>query len=746
MRWLGPVMLAMTVTAARMHAVELHVAVTGSDTNPGTRAQPFRTIQKAADTAMPGDTITVHAGLYRERVNPPRGGSPDRRIVYRAAPGERVEIRGSEVVTGWKRVRDDVWSVTIPNTFFGAFNPFADEIRGDWFDPLGRAHHTGAVYMDGAWLAEAATLEQVLDPEPAGPYPAAGGPTLLNVAWLRPERADARRPAVSYSGQFGVRNAPCDEGGECVGWIERGDWVRYDSFDFSGGARRIELRVASATSGGVIELRLDKPTGPIIGTAEVPHTGGWQSWISVESRIRPTRGVRTLYLVFRDRGDVNASPGVWFARVGPADTTVWARFIGADPTKRQTEVNVRRTVFYPDAPGRDWITVRGFTMRHAATPWAPPTAEQIGLIGTHWSRGWIIEDCVISHSICSGIALGKHGDEFDNTSANTAEGYVRTIERALARGWNRETIGGHIVRNNTISHCEQAGIVGSLGAAFCTITNNTIHDIHIRRLFSGAEMAGIKFHGAVDTVIEGNRIRRTCMGLWLDWMAQGTRVTRNLFSDNLGPDLFVEVNHGPFLVDHNLFLSPASLLDVSEGGAYAHNLFLGAITTFPEPNRETPYHPAHSTELAGLATVRGGDDRFVHNLFAGPASVGLHVYDGAVGPLIAEGNAYLGGARPSSRDVSPVVVPDIGLIRLVEKGRSLVLQIQPPPELLKDDQQVVSTRTLGRTRLANLPYEAADGSPITLDRDWFGKPRQTGAVIPGPFATLRKGRSAIRLR
>ena len=63
-------------------------------------------------------------------------------------------------------------------------------------------------------------------------------------------------------------------------------------------------------------------------------------------------------------------------------------------------------------------------MRHAATPWAPPTAEQVGLIGTHWSKGWIIEDNVVSHSICSGIALGKYGDEFDNTSADTAEGYV----------------------------------------------------------------------------------------------------------------------------------------------------------------------------------------------------------------------------------------------------------------------------------------------------------------------------------
>jgi alpha-N-arabinofuranosidase len=149
--------------------------------------------------------------------------------------------------------------------------------------------------------------------------------------------------------------------------------------------------------------------------------------------------------------------------------------------------------------------VRGFTLRDAATPWAPPTAEQVGLVGTHWSKGWIIENNVISHSICSGIALGKYGDEWDNR-AQSAEGYTATLTRALTNGWNKATIGHHLVRNNDISQCEQAGIVGSLGAAFSTITGNTIHEIHVRRLFGGAEMAGIKFHAAIDVEISRNHI------------------------------------------------------------------------------------------------------------------------------------------------------------------------------------------------------------------------------------------------
>ncbi len=425
------------LTVQALDARELQVSFTGDDHYEGTAARPFRTLSAAARVAQPGDVITVHAGVYRERVSPPRGGTSDRkRIVYQAAPGETVEIKGSEVITNWVKVGNDAWQVTLPDSFFGSFNPYSDLIHGDWFEARGREHHTGAVYLKGEWLTEAATLDEVLAP-------------------------------------------------------------------------------------------------------------------------MTTRAV-------------------WFGRVDSQNTTIWAQFKGINPNEQFVEINVRQTVFYPEQTGINYITVRGFTLENAATPWAPPTAEQIGLIGTHWSKGWIIESNVVCYSTCSGITLGKYGDQWDNTSANTAEGYVRTIQLALTNGWSRENIGHHIVRNNVISHCEQAGIVGSLGAAFSTVTGNTLHDIHVRRLYSGAEMAGIKFHGAIDVQITRNHIYRTCLGLWLDWMAQGTRVSDNIFHDN-DADVLVEVDHGPFLMDNNLFLSPVSLMDHSQGGAYVHNLFAGSI-------------------------------------------------------------------------------------------------------------------------------------------------------------------------
>lgn len=756
---------------ATLSGAEYHVAITGQDNNPGTPNRPLRTVQRAAELAQPGDVITVHEGTYREYINPPRGGLSDRqRITYQAAHGERVEIKGSESVKNWVRVSNDVWKATLPNSFFGNFNPYTNIIRGDWFNPRGRVHHTGAVYLNGDWLIEAPQLSDLfLSP---GEVPAwlqrARQGYLLNIAWLRPaggQESRPRLPATSFSAKKGTQNAPCAEGGDCVGFIEHGHWLRYDNVDFGTRSEAIEVRAASASLGGVIEFRLDRPDGPVVGKCPIPHTGDWQKWQTFTARLLPLSGRQTLYLVFKSEQPSTLNAPLWFVQVDDTHTTIYAQFPNTNPNDQIVEINARRTVFYPDQPGRNFITVRGFVMRHAATPWAPPTAEQVGLIGTHWSKGWIIENNVVSHSICSGIALGKHGDRFDNTSADTAEGYVETIKRAHAHPipWSREFIGHHIVRNNHISHCEQAGIVGSLGAAFCSVSNNVIHDIHVRELFTGAEMAGIKFHAAIDTIITRNHIYRTCRGLWLDWMAQGTRVTRNLFHHNAWEDMFMEVNHGPFLVDNNLFLSSRNLLDMSEGGAYVHNLFAGHISNRPEPSRETPYHPPHTTKVAGLAKTTGGDNRFYNNLFVGTGqptpperrgnlkelrwivSYGPWGYDGRDFPCFAAGNVYFFGAEPPQVEKYPLVMRDWNpRLKFEEQNGRFFLNFDPGRMLAQAGAGLVTTELLGTAKVSGKSYVNPDGSPLKVDRDYFGKIRSNVRPTPGPFE--RPGNGPLRLQ
>ena len=47
-----------------------HVSKSGNDKNVGSFEFPFKTINRAAEIALPGDTVTVHEGEYREWVDP----------------------------------------------------------------------------------------------------------------------------------------------------------------------------------------------------------------------------------------------------------------------------------------------------------------------------------------------------------------------------------------------------------------------------------------------------------------------------------------------------------------------------------------------------------------------------------------------------------------------------------------------------------------------------------------------------
>ena len=745
------IVFLLTVSISKVCAGEYHVALSGDDLYEGTATKPLRTISAAAELARPGDVIIVHEGVYRERITPPRGGESDRkRIIYQASSGEKVIIKGSEVIKGWQKAQNDTWKVTIPNSFFGDFNPFSDLIRGDWFNPMGRLHHTGAVYLNEHWLIEAVKLEDVLEPvgKAASSYAAVSNQYLLNLAWLQPDVGSdnaVRISATDFVTHLGIQTAACSEGGKCIGYIERGDWVRYEQVDFGQRTRQIKFRAASATSGGIIEIRLDKPDGKLLGSCSIPFTGGWQAWGTFNATIKPQSGIKTICLVFKgSQWKDGQFIQLWFAQVNQENTTIWAQFKGINPNEAQVEVNARQAVFYPDKPGVNYITVRGFTMMHAATPWAPPTAEQIGLIGTHWSKGWIIENNDIRYSTCTGITLGKHGDQWDNTSQDTAEGYVKTIERALKNGWSRENIGHHIVRNNHISHCEQAGLVGSMGAVFSTITGNVIHDIHIRQLFTGAEMAGIKIHGAIDTMISNNHIYRTCRGIWLDWMTQGTRVSGNLVHDTKPwEDLFVEVNHGPFMVDNNIFLSRISLLINSQGGAYVHNLIAGGVYVAHTEGRQTPYHKAHSTEVLGLHGNPSGDDRYYNNIFV---NGGLQAYDPAKLTVFIAGNVFLNDAKPSKHESTPLVQPRVNPdIKLVDKSNGMYLQITLDKAWAQQQRQLVTTDLLGKALIPDLPYEQPNGSPYFIDADYFGNKRNTDNPFPGPFEITETGRLKLNV-
>lgn len=724
------------IAAAR----EYHVSPQGIDRNAGTQAAPLETISAAALKAMPGDTITVHAGVYRERVNPPRGGESDaKRITYQAAKGEKVVITGSDAFKTWEKVAGDTWKLVLPGSYFGSFNPYAEKVHGDWFSGNGRSHRRGNVFLDGEWLAEAPNLDAVMEPSGAKPMwfatvdgIVADAPQyLLNLVTIKPGH-EAPVIASNASQRSGPQNVPCSEGGECVGFISQGSWLRHDNVNFGTNTTSVVIRAAAHSgTGGIVELRDGHFDGPLLGACEVGATGDWQKWQDFTATIKPTSGVKNLYLVFKSSAGAKAE-----AAGGGADktTTIYAQFPGINPNEAAVEVSVRPTVFTPEKTNIDHITVRGFELRNAATNWAAPTAGQVGLVSAYWNKGWIIEDNEICYSRCCGVALGKYSDEWDG-KRGTTEGYYLTIEDAQKKdGWSKEKIGSHIVRRNHIHHCGQTGIVGSLGCAFSQILSNDIHDCNMQGIWSGAEMAGIKLHGAIDVVISGNHIHHNGQpgGLWLDWMAQGTRISDNLFHDNQGHDFFAEVNHGPFLVANNLFLSPGAYLANSEGAAFAHNLVAGSLQILAD-GRRTPFMKPHSTETAGLHDCPVGDARWHHNLLARGAN--LNAYDRATLPMTMAGNVFTKGSQPSKFEKEALFKSgfDAG-ITLTQKPGGWYLTLATEAAWRDAAKRpLVATAMLGKAKIPDQAFESPDGSPLRIDTDYFGKKRLSNKPFPGPF-------------
>jgi hypothetical protein len=604
--------------AGSIEAREYHVSVNGNDAGSGSEAAPFKTIGRAAEVAYAGDVITVHAGTYREWVNPPRGGESDeRRIVYRAAAGERVEIKGSERIANWQKDEGEVWKIVLPNSFFGDYNPYKDLIYGDWFWNNWRDHHTGEVFLNGKSLYEADSLHKVRNP--------------------------------------------------------------------------------------VANSKIIDPEG---------------------------------------------STYVWYCRSDEQTTTIWANFHKYNPNKEEVEISLRRTCFYPSNPGINYLTIQGFHISQAATQWGAPTAEQIGMIATHWNKGWIIENNVISNSKCSGITLGKergtgHNVWLNDQSIDGSLHYIEVVFRTLRNGWSKENIGSHIVRNNEIFACEQTGICGSMGAAFSIIENNYIHHIWTKRQFQGAEIAGIKFHAAIDTRIGNNRLHSVGRGLWCDWMTQGTWIYRNLFYDNDLEDIYVEVNHGPYLVENNIFASTVNIWDMSQGGAFVHNLFAGSVRAHPERGRYTPYHLPHSTEVAGLSIIINGDNRFYNNLFL-PVSLkeklsyGTAIYNKTGYPSFIDCNAYYNGAQAYEKEEHKLVQPDFDPeFRLEDKGNEVYVSFTLQG-LANLPTSTVNTERLGKAKMPKQAYEQPDGSPIVINYDYFGRQRGERPA-PGPFEQIKDG-------
>lgn len=496
------------------------------------------------------------------------------------------------------------------------------------------------------------------------------------------------------------------------------------------------------------------------------------------------------------------------------NTLIYANFQGKNPNAENVEITVRPHCFWPEAEHVNYITLSGFVVTKAATQWAPPTALQEGMIGPHWSKGWVIEDCEVSHSKCSGISLGKYLQQGnDNKWSHFKYKDGAQTQRdcsciAQIDGWSKETIGSHTVRNCDIHDCGQTGIVGNLGCVFSVVENCHIHHINNKRNLAGAEIGGIKFHAAIDVIIRNCHFHHCTRGIWLDWQTQGTRVSCNLFHDNcmpydyllklenreglgLGEDLFIEIAHGPCLVDNNILLSERAVKLPTQGVAFVHNLFGGAIAAVGrgvkngsqkyDSTRYTPIHMPHRTEITGFMSILHGDVRFYNNVFvqqpvrekmvemvadykdnewedenltAGTLTYSGYMteeqwkacFEGYCGegapqnrdryymplPVWTGGNVFFNGAKPADIEEDFTLDTEHHItLELKEENGQYRLETNLMDYL--PEAKLITSDTLGMAFEPEERFETPEGEDILFDTDFYGSSRMNH-MVAGPFS------------
>ena len=307
-----------------------------------------------------------------------------------------------------------------------------------------------------------------------------------------------------------------------------------------------------------------------------------------------------------------------------------------------------------------------------------------------------------------------------------------------------DAFGDHIVRNNIIRRCGQAGIAGQKGATRSVIEGNFIEDTNYRREFGGWETAAIKFHNSVDTVIRGNLIRgvyhqqQSAYGIWMDFANQGTRITGNIIYNTGVETIFLEMDHGPTLIDNNVLIG-RGLRSNSEATIIAHNLIVDSKYTYwPDTRRRSAFYEPHTTIGVGVKTGTAKDERWFNNIFI---RRGLDDVENAPG-YASDYNVFLEGAKKSSFGDEHSVVDSFVTGLTVEDhplGATITFSINDVPFRVKGPW--VNANLVGVFSTVGQTIEDRFGNPITVDTDINGK--KFTQPIAGPLADLKKGENRI---
>ena len=259
----------------------------------------------------------------------------------------------------------------------------------------------------------------------------------------------------------------------------------------------------------------------------------------------------------------------------------------------------------------------------------------------------------------------------------------------------------------------------------------------------------------------------------------------------LGEDIFIEIAHGPCLVDNNILLSERAVKLPTQGVAFVHNLFGGSICAVGrgvkngslkyDSTRYTPIHMPHRTEITGVMSILHGDVRFYNNVFvqqpvrekivemvadykdnewedenltAGTLTYSGYMteekwkacFDGYCGegapqnrdryymplPVWTGGNVFFNGAKPADIEEDFTVDTQHHVtLELKEENGQYRLETNLMEYL--PEAKLITSDTLGMAFEPEQRFEAPDGEDIIFDTDFYGESRMNN-LVAGPFS------------
>ena len=232
----------------------------------------------------------------------------------------------------------------------------------------------------------------------------------------------------------------------------------------------------------------------------------------------------------------------------------------------------------------------------------------------------------------------------------------------------------------------------------------------------------------------------------------------------------IEVTHGPCTVDNNIMLSTNALQNAAQGTAFVHNILGGNMNFYGAKDRQMPYHMSHSTWVLGVAPIFTGDDRILNNIIlckepnaakytpmqlrysanSSPDEYYEKIKEGKFShgnppalPVWMEDNAY--AKEVEHLELEKGAVTAEGLSASIERcDNEWFLNLNVPEVLVNADCKPVTTERLGAPVYSEAPYENPDETPLDLVSDLVQNKRDD-KVIPGPFASLIKGKQRIKI-